>query len=226
MDAPVWIFDLDDTLHDASWKVFPRMSLEMTAYIARHLGVDETAADRLRIEFWRRHGATLLGLMREHGVRPGHFLAETHRMPDLASLLRADRGQLAALRRLPGRRLLLTNAPRAYALRVLEHCGLRGVFDDVVAVEQMWQFRTLRPKPDARMLRHVLRRLRLRPQACILVEDSLDNLRAARRAGLRGVWYTRYVSRAARACGARTRAGRPCFVHARIRSLWQLPIPT
>ena len=239
VEAPrgtVWLFDMDDTLHDASWRVFPRMNAEMSAYIQRHLGVDAEHADRLRQHLWRRYGATLLGLMHEHGVRAEHFLAETHRFADLARLLRADASQRAALRRLPGRKYVLTNAPRAYAMRVLSAFGMLREFDGVIAIEDMCQFGHLRPKPDARMLRHVLRRLGLRARQCVLVEDTVGHLRAARAVGLRGVWFTRYAHRAVRRQSAaaqaaaaavrlrsRTRHGRPAYVSARTASLWHLP---
>jgi putative hydrolase of the HAD superfamily len=213
--APVWLFDMDDTLHDASWQVFPAMRYEMTAYIERHLGVGRTEADRLRLRFWARYGATLIGLVREHGVDPVHFLAETHRFPTLPELLRADAHQRAAIRRLPGRKLVLTNAPRIYALRVLRELRLLRLFDGVLSIEDMHQFRQLRPKPDARMLRHLLRRHGLRPQQCVMIEDSLEHLRAARRIGLRGVWFTRYTE-SARGHGC------PAYVHARMASLWKL----
>ena len=233
----VWLFDMDDTLHDASWRVFPRMNQEMSAYIQRHLRVDAERADELRRHFWRRYGATLLGLMHEHGVRAEHFLEQTHRFSDLARLLRADAAQRAALRRLPGRKYVLTNAPRAYALRVLGAFDMLREFDGVIAVEDMRQFGKLRPKPDPRMLRHVLRRLGVRPAQCVLVEDTLGHLRSARALGLRGVWFTRYAHRAARRqadAAARASAqsprlhragrhGRPGYVSARTSSLWQLP---
>ena len=213
--APVWLFDMDDTLHDASWRVFPAMNRAMTDYIRRHLGLDRAAADSLRQHFWRRYGATLLGLVHEHGVDSEHFLAETHRFANLFALLRADPGERRALRQLPGRKLVLTNAPRAYARQVLRHFGLLKAFDAVISVEDMVQFGRLRPKPDTRMLRHVLQRHGLRPQQCVLVEDTPGHLRAARRIGMRGVWYTRYGKVSAQ-------RGRCAYLHARIGSLWRL----
>jgi len=75
----VWLLDLDNTLHDASWRVFPLMNAEMTAFIERHLGVDRHEANRIRAHFWQRYGATLLGLMHEHGVDAAQFLRVTSR---------------------------------------------------------------------------------------------------------------------------------------------------
>ena len=55
----------------------------MSAYIARHLGLDASGASALRQRYWDHYGATLLGLVRHHDVEPGHFLEETHRLPGL-----------------------------------------------------------------------------------------------------------------------------------------------
>ena len=229
-DAPgvaVWLFDMDNTLHDASWRVFPMMNAEMTAYIERHLGVDHAEANRIRSHFWQRYGATLLGLVHEHGVKAEHFLEATHRFPHLPQMLRADVNQRAAIRRLPGRKFVLTNAPRDYALRVLRQLRLLKLFEGVISIEDMRQFHRIRPKPDARMLRHVLHSRGLRPAHCVLVEDTLQHIAAARRIGMRGVWFTRYAHRAARKRRdlAMERAGlhgRPGYVRAKIASLWQL----
>lgn len=223
----VWLLDLDNTLHDASWRVFPLMNAEMTAFIERHLGVDREEANRIRARFWQRYGATLLGLMQEHGVNAAQFLRETHDFPHLPRMLRCDGSERAALARLPGRKIVLTNAPRDYARRVLKTLKLWPLVDGLLAIEDMWMFRNLRPKPDARMLRHVLSRQRLRPAQCVFVEDTPGHLQAARRIGLRGAWMVRYARRAAQRRRdlpmERTGLhGRPDFVAARIRSLNEL----
>ena len=223
----VWLLDLDNTLHDASWRVFPLMNAEMTAFIERHLGVDREEANRIRAHFWQRYGATLLGLMHEHGVDAAQFLRETHDFPHLPRMLRCDGSERAALARLPGRKIVLTNAPRDYARRVLKTLKLWPLVDGLLAVEDMWMFRKLRPKPDARMLRHVLARQRVRPAQCVFVEDTPGHLQAARRIGLRGAWMVRYARRAAQRRRdlpmERTGLhGRPDFVAARIRSLHEL----
>ncbi len=101
---------------------------------------------------------------------------------------------LAALRHLPGRKLLLTNAPRDYAMRVLGHLGLARFFEAVLSVEDMWMFGDLRPKPDARMLRRLLARLRVPADRVVLVEDALENQKSARAVGLRTVWIQRWTA--------------------------------
>ena len=189
----VWLFDLDNTLHDASHSAFREMHVAIGDYVVEHVGVTSAEAQRLRETYWRRYGATLLGLVRHHGVRPAHFLEQTHRMPGLEERLRTSAHDRAALARLAGRKIILTNAPRAYAMRVLDTLGLAKFFERVVTIEDMTMFGSLRPKPDARMLRRVVARLGVAPSRCILVEDTLVHLKAARSIGMRGVWMQRYV---------------------------------
>ena len=158
--ARTWLFDLDDTLHDASLAAIRHTEAAMTTYMVEHLALSHEEATVLRRHYWRRYGATLLGLVRHHGVKASHFLEETHRLPGLEARLRTSAHDRAALRRLPGRRFIVTNAPRAYALRVLRTLRLAGLFDGIVCIEDMKMFGQHRPKPDARMFRALAARLR------------------------------------------------------------------
>lgn len=211
-DRLVWFFDLDDTLHDATTAAFPFNRPAMAAYMATHLGLDEEASHALRQRYWKRYGATLLGLVRHHEVRPAHFLEETHRLPGLEERLRTHPHDRAAVRRLPGRKYILTNAPRAYAKRVMDFLGLSTIFDGVICIEDMFGFGHLRPKPDARMFRQLLARMKLRPEQCVLVEDTLDNVRTAKGLGMKTVWMRRWM-------GHSKVSGRPAYVDRRVGSL-------
>jgi putative hydrolase of the HAD superfamily len=220
---PIWLFDLDNTLHDASGAVFGRLNRSMTDYIEQHLGLPRDEADALRVHYWRRYGATLLGLERHHGVRAAHFLAQTHHLPGLEASLRIPKVDRAALHRLPGRKFLLTNAPLDYAKRVLTALDLASVFEAVISIEAMRVFGDLRPKPDTRMLRVVLARHRLPAHRCVLVEDTVANLKSAHRLGLGTVWMQQYLKYNPHGHEVGTHLhGRPPFVCARIRRLRSL----
>jgi putative hydrolase of the HAD superfamily len=182
--GPSWIFDLDNTLHDARPHIFPHLNRSMTQYVARHLGLDDLSADRVRRDYWLRYGATLVGLIRHHGVDPGHFLLETHDFPELARMVVARRELRSILRRLPGAKIVFSNAPAHYSAAVLGLLGIADLFDDVFTIEHTGY----RPKPDAYGFYRLLRRHRLDPCACVMVEDSLENLRTAKRIGMRTVW--------------------------------------
>ena len=191
--APVWLFDLDNTLHDAGPHIFPHINRSMTAYLATHLALDEATANSMRVEYWKRYGATLLGLMRHHGTDPHHFLAETHRFDSIHELMVFDRALKALLRHLPGRKIVFSNGPRAYARAVIEAMDLGRLFQAVFGIEDMgWQ-----PKPGIRAYRHLLRAHRLDPRRCVMVEDTAENLQPAKRLGMRTIWISRALGRPA-----------------------------
>lgn len=182
-----WIFDLDNTLHDASPHIMPHINRSMTAYVQRHLRLSEEDAAGLRVRYWRAYGATLLGLMHHHGVDPDHFLWHTHQFPDLARMVVAESNLRHTLRRLRGRRIIFSNAPHHYVRAVLEVLGVEDLFDAVYCIEHSGY----QPKPSIAGLRGLLHAERLRPARAVLVEDTLANLRPARRLGLKTVWVTR-----------------------------------
>ena len=219
----VWLFDLDNTLHDAGSWVFGQLREAMGDYVADALSLGGDEARALNLHYWHRHGATLLGLMRHHGVKPAHFLHQTHRLPGLEQQLNGHRHDVVALRRLPGRKFILTNAPRAYALRVLDALRIAHLFDGVIAIDDMVMFGQLRPKPDARMLRRVAAGLGVPPRRCVLVEDTLEHQKAARSLGMGTVWMQRWTRQAGWGVAATTRVNRrPAYVDRRVSRLGEL----
>ncbi len=178
----------------------------MVAYIRDHLGVDAEQATKIRQDYWQRYGATLLGMMRHHGTDPHHFLWHTHQFPDLKRLLVWERGLKAMLGRLPGRKIVFSNAPARYSEAVLELIGIRSCFDAVYSVERI----RFQPKPAVGGFRHLLRSERLAAGRCIMVEDALPNLRTAKRLGMKTVWVS-----------ASTR--QPAWVDRRLVSILDLP---
>jgi putative hydrolase of the HAD superfamily len=193
-----WLFDLDNTLHDASHAIFPAIHVNMNVFLARVLGTDGKPADAATVNtarehYWRRYGATLLGVVKHHDVRAEEFLREAHQFDDLRQMIRTERGLSRVLDRLPGRKILLTNGPYQYSHDVMRHLGLRRHFARHIAIESMYVHRQLRPKPSKILLRKLLKRERLVPSRCILVEDTAETLKAAKQLGLRTAWITRYL---------------------------------
>ena len=229
----LWLFDLDNTLHDASHAIFPLISANMNTYIARVLGDGVTpagaeqvsAANAARLSYWKRYGATLLGMMRHHQVRAADFLRETHDLAGLQQLIRAERGLARMLRSLPGRKIVLTNAPTRYSRDVMRHLGLQRQFSHHVAIENMRVHGQLRPKPSKLMLRRLLRRHGVAAHRCVLVEDTLANLRSASALGVRTVWVTQYLRHSNP--GAKLPLPRvpirPTYVDVKVKSVRQLP---
>lgn len=217
--GPVWLFDLDNTLHHASHAVFPRINAGMTAYIMDRLGVPRDVADRMRHDYTRRYGAVLLGLVRRHGIDPHDFLAAVHDIPDLPDLLRAERGLARHIRALPGRKLVLTNAPALYAEAILRELGIAPLFERCIAIEQMRDRLRWRAKPDRAMLRRLLVREGVPAHRAWLVEDTRSHLKRLRAMGIRTVWITGHLPARRGAQATPRRSGRPHYVDIKVQSL-------
>ena len=207
MSGPrVWLFDLDNTLHDANPHIFPHINRSMRQYIERHLGVDEAEATRVRQLYWSHYGATLTGLVRHHGIDPHHFLRETHRFDDLPRLVRFDPALPATLKRLPGRKIVFSNAPRAYAMSVLDIMGIDRLFHSVWSIEDL----RFQQKPRLAGFRRLLQHEQLRAAQCVMVEDSAANLKPARQLGMKTVLIA-------------SRPSAPAWVDLRLQSVLDLP---
>ena len=182
----MWIFDLDNTLHDARARIFPSMHEQINAYLRRYFNVDAAGADAIREKFWRTYGTTLDGLMRHHGVHPREFLAETHVFPELADMVVHENALRHALDRLGGTKLIFSNAPRQYVWQVLREIDLDRYFDAVYTLEDP----RYRGKPALHGFHHLLRKHNLDPHRCAMVDDMLENLRTAHRLGMSTVWIS------------------------------------
>lgn len=200
-----WIFDLDNTLHDATPHIFPHINRSMTAYLQEHLQLSEDEANALRIDYWQRYGATLSGLIKHHGTDPEHFLRHTHRFPDLPNMVLREPRLHNVLKHLPGKKVVFSNAPECYAKAVLKLLRIDDLFDDVFSIEHS----RYKPKPQIAGFRLLLRKHRLNAAQCVMVEDSAENLQTAKRLGMRTVW----VSGALRV---------PVFVDVKIRNVLEL----
>ena len=213
----LWLLDLDDTLFEASGGMLVAIHLRMNAFIRRRFEVSDEEAGRLRTQYWKQFGSTFLGLWKNHGVDPEEFLTEVHDF-DLSPYAEKSAKLCDTLRRLPGRKVVFTNGPRNYAERVVRRLGILP-WVELVSSSDMRLFRGWRPKPSISMLEAVCRTFRSMPSEAVLVDDSLMNLRAAKRAGLHTVWCT----------GARRRHGKIdhlkpiAYVDLAIREIGELP---
>jgi len=177
-----WVFDLDNTLYPASARLFDQMDVKMTAYVANALGVDLVEARRIQKAYFFDHGTTLAGLMAEHGIDPHHFLADVHDIE--MDVLEQNAPLAAAIARLPGRKIIFTNADTPYATRVLDRLGLGESFEAIHDIHAM----DLKPKPNASAYAGLCAAFDIDPGETLFVEDMARNLAPAKAIGMTTVW--------------------------------------
>ena len=177
-----WIFDLDNSLYPASANLFELIDQRMGAFIQRLLSCDALEARRVQKGYFHEHGTTLAGLMQAHGTDPREFLDFVHDI-DLARIA-ADPRVVAAMDRLPGRKLVFTNASEDYARRVLDRLGLANAFDGLHDIHAMDYV----PKPHPASYAAMCERYAIAPERALFVEDMARNLEPAKALGMTTLW--------------------------------------
>ena len=165
-----WVFDLDNTLYPHHVNLWQQVDVRIRDYIADFLKVAHDDAFRIQKDYYKRYGTSMRGLMAEHGLDPDDYLDYVHQIDH--SPLSPNPALGAALARLPGRKLILTNGTRKHADAVMRRLGIHQHFEDVfdiVAAE-------LEPKPLAQTYDRFLARHAVDPRRAIMFEDLARNL--------------------------------------------------
>jgi putative hydrolase of the HAD superfamily len=223
-----WFFDLDNTLHDASHAIFGMLDHRINTFVMQRLNVPQHEANQIRMEYWRRYGATLLGLAKHHGVTGPEYFVGTHSF-DPRPMMRFEAGLAKKLLPMRGKKVLITNAPAIYSHQVMAHLGLARGFHAHVAIDHMTINGIYHPKPSTRLLKRLLAKYKLRAASTVLVEDSAENLKAAKRVGMKTVLVNGYTRDAARKqhaklggnipFGVRVGRGKPPYVDCLVHSV-------
>jgi len=173
-----WLFDLDNTLYPVESGFMREIEGRMTDFVARVAGLPRDEAYKLQKAYLAQHGLTLRGLMLHHGVDPAEFHALFHDL-SLESLTH-DPELVAAIERLPGRRVIFTNADEVHARRVLARLGLLDLFPEVFHIGSFDYL----PKPDPAPFRRMADEHGVAPAATAFFEDSERNLAPAAELGM------------------------------------------
>jgi putative hydrolase of the HAD superfamily len=165
-----WVFDLDNTLYPHHVNLWQQVDKRIGEFVAVWLDVSPQEARRIQKDYYRRFGTTMRGMMSLHGVRADDFLAFVHEIDH--SPLEPDPAMGAAIAKLPGRKLILTNGSVEHVEKVLERLGLTSHFDgvfDIIAAE-------LEPKPAAQTYKRFLKLHDVDPAKAAMFEDLARNL--------------------------------------------------
>jgi len=177
-----WIFDLDNTLYPHDARLFEQVDRRITGYIARLLQVERDEAYRIQKGYFHTRGTTLAGLMADHGVDPYEYLADVHDIE--MDVLEENAPLAAAIARLPGRKIIFTNADAPYAGKVLTRLGLGETFEAIHDVHAA----AYRPKPDPGAYWNLCEAYGLDPVESLFVDDMARNLKPAKDIGMATVW--------------------------------------
>lgn len=176
------LYDLDETLYPATSGLMPAIGERMRMYLEQRYHLEPERAHELQKRYWLEYGTTLRGLMLEREIDPQDYLGFVHDV-DVAHFLTTDERLRQVLNSIPYEKVVVTNADAPHAERVLARLGIGDQFTRIFDIV----FMEFECKPARGAYERVLRALDARGDECILVEDSIRNLRAARELGMRTI---------------------------------------
>jgi putative hydrolase of the HAD superfamily len=143
------------------------------------LGMDPQDVTKQRQDFLHAFGTTLNALRRYYTVDPNDFLSFVHDIP-LDRYIQYDPELDQMLDRMKLRKIIFTNADAKHARRVLSRLRILHHFESIVDIHLL----DFLNKPDHRSYTKALDFVQARPEECILIEDSAENIEGARRMGI------------------------------------------
>jgi len=203
------VFDVDDCLYDVSTGFTAHRNGEACRrFMCDRLGFpDLREAGEVRDEYFERYHSTAKALtvaeregrfppMASRAGEEENTTTPRFRTEDLAeywatnldfAMLGGVKSDL--LRDLRDNRLhhvAFSNGPRKYVLRVLEELGLLG---SVFAEHRVFAVDDVLPhcKPEAEAFAKIFDRVGVEPADCVMIEDSMKNIRRAKELGMRTV---------------------------------------
>ncbi|MEL0106704.1 MAG: pyrimidine 5'-nucleotidase [Rhodospirillaceae bacterium] len=181
-DIETWVFDLDNTLYPATCNLFAQIDVRMRDFISAFLGLEPDEAYKIQKHYFREYGTTLRGMMTCHDMDPYEFLDHVHDI-DVSPVPPSPELD-AALKRLPGRKVIFTNATVEHAERVTDRLGVSHHFDGVFDICRT----DFIPKPDPSIYDLLVADFGIDPAKSVMIEDISRNLAPAASLGMTTVW--------------------------------------
>lgn len=125
----VILIDLDKTLYDPKTGIFDEINYNIKVFIKTRLKIGEDLIDKLRSDYVKTYGSTLMGLMKHFNINPYEFLDFAHNV-DLSSIEPSSTLK-EKLKAIKGTKVIFTSAPKKHAQNVLERLDVLNEFDDI-----------------------------------------------------------------------------------------------
>ena len=156
----------------------------MNEYISTHLKISIKNSCELRKKYWELYGATLKGLIKHHNVNPIDFLEKTHYLENIGNLVVPMPNLVKVLSSIKGRKILYTNAPKNYVVKILEECKINSYFEGIFSIEDS----NFLPKPSNESMKLFLNKYKVKE--AFFVDDIKENLKTASQHGISTIWLT------------------------------------
>jgi len=177
-----WIFDLDNTLYSGNTRVFEQVDKKMTEYISKKLKVNKDEAKKIQKKYFHEYNTTLNGMIKNHKINAHEFLEFVHDIN--IDFLQKDPDLAKEIEKLDGIKIIFTNGSRKHAVNVTKKLGIDQLFNDIFDIVDC----DFIPKPLIEPYKKLVKKHKIDPKLCVLVEDIARNLKPAYEMGMKTVW--------------------------------------
>ncbi|OBZ84262.1 Uncharacterized protein C24B11.05 [Choanephora cucurbitarum] len=159
------------------------MRQKIREYIVNVIGIkDEKEAAKLQMKYNKLYGTSLKGLQMEYQVDPLDYDAKVDQALPLDGLIQKDEQLREMLHTLQCKKWVFTNAYKVHALRCLKLLGIENEFDGLTYTNYALPNFNCKPDPAA-FVRAMRDAGAVDPKQCYLVDDSAQNVDAAKKFG-------------------------------------------
>ena len=176
------IFDLDDTLYSQDCGAWAMIRDRIHRFMIEEIHFPPEEVSQLRTRLYQQYGTTLRGLQTEFSVDMDAYLGYVHDVP-LEKVLKTDPFMAHMLESLSRRKVIFTNSYAFHANRVLSLLGVSDLFEDIIDIYAI----APHCKPEVEAFKIALNRIDEEPTRCLLIDDSVRNLKTAAFLGMKTV---------------------------------------
>jgi putative hydrolase of the HAD superfamily len=171
--------DLDETIYPSSSGLWEAIRNRLDLFLHDQMQFSWEEIPELRKSLFAKYGTTLRGLQALYKIDEMEYLAFVHDVP-LEFYIKPDESLRHTLLKFPQQKFIFTNADANHARRVLDIMNLTDCVDGIIDILDIAPY--CKPMPESF---HIALKCAGEddPAACILVDDSINNLSVARKIG-------------------------------------------
>ena len=161
------LFDLDNTLYSARYRLEDNVSRRISDYLVIALGINRDEVEKVRKEIYTNYGSTVEWLIAEKNFSDVESYFKAICPEDEAGSLPADPALNDFLSSIPLPKAILTNSHREHADRILAKLGIAGHFPHIFDIS----FNDFKGKPRPGSYLRALEVLNAEPGATLFIDD-------------------------------------------------------
>ncbi len=177
------IYDLDDTLYNKTDSFADVLDTVMAEALVYDLGLkmDVMEAKKIVTESYKiyRDGGEIF--YRDYGIQPKDLFIAYHKRKPVEKIVPYE-NLLAKIEKVPAKQYVFTASDRYASEKILKHLGLFEFFKDrYFSVED---FGVYKKNEDAQVYKDFCKKIGVKPEDCVFVDDSYSNLEFAKETGM------------------------------------------